>query len=249
MIDLLTPTPNPGAATRLVCLPHAGGGPSPFFGWAELVGPQVEVCAVALPGREGRSNTEPYQELEPLCTDLYAAVEPLLDRPLALFGHSFGALVAFGLTRELRRRGAAPPCHLFVAAYHAPQLAGDYASSLHVLPDEEFLTGMAAWYPQEDLTDGERELLVHALPALRADVAVCERFRYEPQPPLATPISAFGGISDGELTREALAAWAEQTTGRFRLRMVPGGHLFYRESAVRLLRAVDRDLEAVARVG
>lgn len=61
-------------------------------------------------------------------------------------------------------------------------------------------------------------------------MAVCERYRYTLKSPLSMPISAFGGISDGELTGAALEAWAEQTTGRFRQRMLPGEHLFYREA-------------------
>ena len=34
------------------------------------------------------------------------AIDPYLDRPFAFFGHSMGAVVAFELARELRRRGA-----------------------------------------------------------------------------------------------------------------------------------------------
>ncbi|MGG8687932.1 thioesterase domain-containing protein [Streptomyces lividans] len=36
---------------------------------------------------------------------------PLADRPHAFFGHSMGALLAYELARELRRRALPGPCH------------------------------------------------------------------------------------------------------------------------------------------
>jgi surfactin synthase thioesterase subunit len=37
--------------------------------------------------------------------ELADAAEALLDRPLAIFGHSMGALLGYEMARELRRRG------------------------------------------------------------------------------------------------------------------------------------------------
>ena len=43
-----------------------------------------------------------FSQLPPLVEDLREALQPLLDKPFALFGHSLGSLVSFELARQLR---------------------------------------------------------------------------------------------------------------------------------------------------
>jgi surfactin synthase thioesterase subunit len=64
-----------------------------------------------------------HKELRPLVQGLATALRPALDLPVALFGHSLGALLAIELARELRRRRGPLPVHLFVSGRHAPQVA------------------------------------------------------------------------------------------------------------------------------
>jgi medium-chain acyl-[acyl-carrier-protein] hydrolase len=240
---LIRPAPRAQPACRLVCLPHAGAGPSAFVDWPELLAPGIELCAVELPGHGARIAEPALRDARALAAALYTALVPLLDVPVAAFGHSMGALIAFELAREARRRGGPELRWLFASAYPAPQLPYTGAQ-LHAAPDAEFLAGLAAWYPTED--PAERALLGELLPVLRADFELCERYAYTTEPPLELPISAFGGLSDPEVPRAAIAAWQSQTTGPFQARMVPGDHLFYRGAAPRLLRVIDKELASLA---
>jgi len=237
-IWLTRPAPCATPACRLVCVPHAGAGPSEYAQWPELLGPRVDVCAVQLPGHGARTREPPYREVRRVVEELHAALEPLLDAPIALYGHSMGALIAFELAREMRRRGK-NPLWLFVSAYSAPHLPL-VGKALHQLPDAEFLDGLVTWYPTHDRA--QQEMIAVLLPVLRADFELCERYQHVDEPPLGTPISAFGGISDKEIPKETLAAWSAHTTGPFQLRMIPGDHLFYRGASTRLLRVIDKEL-------
>src|SRR5258708_10641426 len=87
--------PRPHARLRLFCLPYAGGGASIFRLWPAGLPSGVEVCAIQLPGREARLKEAPFNHVRPLTLALTPVLEPFLDRPFALFGHSIGALVAF----------------------------------------------------------------------------------------------------------------------------------------------------------
>lgn len=240
---LIRPAPRARPACRLVCLPHAGAGPSVFFDWPELLAPAIELCAVQLPGHGTRIAEPAHRDIRALTAALYAALEPVLDVPVALFGHSMGALVAFELAREARRRGGPQPVWLFASAYPAPQLPWT-GPQLHAASDAEFLAGLAVWYPMQDPV--EREVMAELLPVLRADFELCERYEYVPEPPLAVPISAFGGISDPEIPRPAITAWQAQAAGPFQARMIPGDHLFYRSAASRLLRVIDKELASLS---
>ena len=46
------------------------------------------------------------------------------------------------------------------------------------------------------------ELLQLMLPLLRADFAVTQAYKYSEGPPLGCPLTAIGGLEDGEATRE-----------------------------------------------
>ncbi len=225
----------PGVAVRLFALPYAGGDAPIFSRWTEELPPEIELCAVQLPGRGRRALEPAYTELAPLVSVLAEALAPTFDTPCAWFGHSVGALVCFELARELRRRGRPLPCHLLVSGRAAPQLPSRYGP-LHELPDEEFLARLYARYgytpPEQD--DQLDELLQLMVPTIRADVTVSDRYVYPDEPPLDCPITAFGGLEDPTVTRDELAAWGAQTRGRFELRMLPGGH-FYLEPAWKFL--------------
>jgi medium-chain acyl-[acyl-carrier-protein] hydrolase len=170
------------------------------------------------------------------------ALRPHLNLPFALFGHSMGALVAFELARELRRRAWPLPVMLAVSGHEAAQRPDPDPPVAH-LPDAEFLHEIRTRYggiPDEVLA--EEELIQVLLPVLRADVLLLESYVYQHEPPLDCAISCFGGVQDGHVTRADLEAWREQTRGPFELHTVPGGHFFIDSAREAVLRALSEDL-------
>jgi len=91
------------SSPSLFCFPYAGAGASAFASWADLMPPEVELCAVQLPGRESRLREKPFVRLPPLVRAVRESLRPYLHKPFAFFGHSMGALISFELARELRR--------------------------------------------------------------------------------------------------------------------------------------------------
>ncbi|HET8641012.1 MAG TPA: alpha/beta fold hydrolase, partial [Pseudonocardiaceae bacterium] len=109
--------PRPDAAVALFCLPYAGAGPSAFHQWPKLLGPDVDVAAVALPGREGRFAEPPDWDV----TELAGAVTARANsRRYALYGHSMGAKMAVEIVRELRHRGDPLPVLVAIGGSRAP---------------------------------------------------------------------------------------------------------------------------------
>src|SRR5438093_445117 len=81
----------------LFCLPHAGGGASMYNTWHESLPGYIEVCAIELPGRESKLREQPFTQIGPLVNHLAELIQPVVDIPFAVFGHSMGALVSFEL--------------------------------------------------------------------------------------------------------------------------------------------------------
>src|SRR5262249_29653456 len=93
--------PAPSAGSRLVCLPHAGGSASYFLPISRGLSPQVEVLAVQYPGRQDRRAEPCIEDVGGLADQITASLQPWIDRPVALFGHSMGAILGFEVALRL----------------------------------------------------------------------------------------------------------------------------------------------------
>jgi medium-chain acyl-[acyl-carrier-protein] hydrolase len=221
--------PRPAARARLLCLPYAGGGAAAYRSFAQEAPPWLEVWAVRLPGRESRMAEPPVTEIATvvatLAEELTAAPAFAPTLPYALFGHSMGAATAFELARALRRRGWPDPVQLIVSGRRAPAVPDD-RTPVHHLPRDRFLDEVVrlGGFPAAVLAVPDLVDLV--LPALRADFAACENYRYTPGEPLPYGITALGGRDDPTTTPGQLVAWHRETTGPFTLRLYAGNHFF-----------------------
>jgi medium-chain acyl-[acyl-carrier-protein] hydrolase len=236
------PRARPQARVRLLCFPHAGSGAFAYRTWPADLPEWVEVCAVQLPGRETRLREKPIGSLPELIQRLLPAIPPQLDRPLALFGHSMGALIAFELARALRRQQLATPVHLLVSGRVAPHLPPRH-QPMHLESDDVFIERLRLFNGTADAVLSNVELMRLFLPLLRADFRLNEAYTYAPEPPLDCPISVFGGRDDRVAPVEQMAGWREQTSGRYTERVLPGGHFFVQTAQAQLCRAIAEDLQ------
>jgi medium-chain acyl-[acyl-carrier-protein] hydrolase len=188
-----------------------------------------------LPGRENRLREQPCTSLTGLVETLATAMEPDLDRPYAIFGHSMGAWIAYELARELRRRYGRQPVHLFVSGRQAPQIA-ERQHPIHELPDAVFIAEIQRRYePMPAAIVQDRELMDLLVPILRADLRLIESYTWTDDAPLDCPISAIGGLHDQRVSLDGLAAWRAHTTASFDLARFAGGHFFLHTARDQLL--------------
>jgi medium-chain acyl-[acyl-carrier-protein] hydrolase len=237
--------PNSTAPLRLFCFPNAGGGVAVLHGWLKGLPSSIQVCPLQLPGRENRRLERPFNRMDPLVGELADAIEPFLDRDFTFFGHSLGALVAFEVARELRRRNRRVPSQLFASARVPPQ-ERIILPPIHALTEAQFISELQHRYNAiPDVILADRELMTLYLPVLRADLEIIEKYLYQPEEPLACPISVFGGTEDPTISAGQLKDWRLQTSGAFRLRMFPGDHFFPKTSREKFVEAIAEDLRAV----
>ena len=240
------PRPNPHARLRLVCFPYAGGGAGVFRTWPKALPPEVELLAIALPGRDARVREPRFDRLTPLVTSLTDALAPQLRAPFAIYGHSFGALVGFGVARELQRRGVSA-VHVFASGRRAPQLPEQ--APMHQLPDAELLAVLRRMGGTPDAVFEEPELIAYFLPIVRADIAVNETETIAPDAPLRCPLTVMGGVDDERVTADGLDAWRAQTTAAFDCEMFPGGHFFIHSEREQFLGSLSRRLARIVAAG
>jgi medium-chain acyl-[acyl-carrier-protein] hydrolase len=233
--------PSSKARVRLFCFPYAGGGASIFARWPQYLPEEIELNAMQLPGHEDRIADSPYTDLGSLLSEVTRNLQPLLDKPFALLGHSMGALICYELARKIRRDFRQQPARLFLSGLRALQIPNP-DTPLHSLGTAEFLQQLQARYGMPSSILCQSELLDLFVPLLQADFQLCETYAYTPEPPFDCPMSVFGGLEDCRVSRGDLAAWKSHTTGSLRLRMLEGNHYFFEHLWVEMARAVAQDL-------
>ncbi len=230
----------PDAVASLYCFPHAGGSPGEYVRWSDGL-PDVQVWAVHLPGRTTRLAEPPLTRMESLVDALVSAVD--FDAPFVFFGHSLGALMAFEAARELRARGRAQPDRLIVSSCPPPPLAS-LAEPVHTLPDDDLLDRIERHNGESlDHLRTDPGLRAHALDCYRADFALLDNYRYQPSSPLDCPITVLAGAQ--ESWTPSADDWAAHTKGATELRLLPGGHFYFRQEQHETLRTLQETIVTI----
>jgi pyochelin biosynthetic protein PchC len=226
---------NPGNP-RLICFPHAGGSASSFLSFSRSLATVLEVVAVQYPGRQERRGEPYFDSIAELADQVFMVLKPLADRPLALFGHSMGAVAAFEVARRLENDTGVRPVALFVSGRRAPsQYRAEY---VHQQDDDGIVAKIKELSGTDTRVLDNEELLQMVLPAIRSDYKAIETYQFQDGPKLRCPIHAFVGDADPQATIEEATAWEEYTTGQFTLSIFSGGHFYLNKQQTDTAQAV-----------
>ena len=225
---------------RLLCTPHAGGSAGFFRQLSAALTPGVEVLAAQYPGRSGRYREQPLDNIEAMAADITRVMDPLLDRPLALFGHSMGAVVAFEIAHFLERKGAVPLA-LFVSGYRGP--SAPQAGLTHQLSDAMLVRELRAVQGTNPGYLDHPEGLRLLLPTVRRDLRAAEMYQSAHDQPLRCPVVAMIGTADPKVTTDEAGLWSDETTADFQLRTYTGGHFYLNDHFLAIGRSIAADLD------
>lgn len=215
------PRPAPAAALRLFCLHDAGGDASLYQGWEILLGANVELVLLELPGRGHRLEEPAYGNVDALLRGLVPAILPKLDRPFAIFGHSLGGLLAFELVRALRRGKHPLPQRLFVSS--TPALMTYNAQEYDPAMSDAALT---AAFPHLGHAKADVGWQRYTRRLLRQDLQLIYRYRHHREAPLDIPVTVLFGTDDPRMHLQHAMAWKAETTSPCSTLPRPGGHRF-----------------------
>jgi surfactin synthase thioesterase subunit len=210
------------AAPRLLCLPHAGGRGDFYRRWTTDLAGTLELWTIALPGRHSRAGELAETDLATVVKRIAAQSLDLLDRPLAIFGHSMGAILGLEVIRELET--SEPPLRgLVVSGCSVPALRVRRAADER--SDAALVGLLTSWggTPPELLHDPA--FLAATLPVLREDLLLYDQYQDRPGR-VRTPLMALAGSADTTAPPAAVGAWSSYTSDWRGLRVLPGGHFF-----------------------
>ncbi|MFC8848638.1 MULTISPECIES: thioesterase II family protein [unclassified Micromonospora] len=216
--------PAPAAPVRLACFPHAGGSASFYLPLARALAPEIEVLAAQYPGRQDRYREPVVTSLAELARRCFDALRPALDRPVVLFGHSMGALLAYEVALLVQDAGLPPPAHLVVSGRRAPSCYRD--DRFHRLPPAQLVAQIQVLRGTDEGVLSDPETLRLILPAVRGDYRAVETYRHDPDRRVPGPVTVLTGTDDPMVTADEANAWQRHASGPVDVRPMPGGHFF-----------------------
>lgn len=229
---------------RLICLPPAGAGASIFYPWLDAAPSWLEVCPVAVPGREDQFRHPLPSSIHALADALSDALAPALDKPYAVLGYSMGAFVGYELVQRWARRGWRTPQAFFALAARSPTAPFDREEPLHQLDTARFREALIdmGGTPREILDNPEAMALFE--PILRNDLRIAETYRPLDAETrrLSCAVHALYSREDKLVEPIHAKAWSECTTQSLTEHLLEGPHMLGKTALLALLSDVARAL-------
>lgn len=228
-------------AVRLFCFPHAGGAASAYLPFARRLPATVDVVAIQYPGRQDRRHEPLVDSIDVLVDRLLPTLLAAADRPIAFFGHSMGAMLAFEAGRRL------PPAADRLVQFFASGRRGPATPrrDRYYHADDELIAEIRRLEGTDSTLLADEELLQMVLPAIRNDYRAAATYDYRPGPLLRCPVTVLTGDTDPNVTAEEAAAWAEVTTATTVVHTYPGGHFYLNGQIDAVCRQVTAALTAL----
>lgn len=226
--EWLDAPPAGGAArTWLVAFPHAGASAHVYARWRRRLTPAIGLSTVQLPGRGRRLGDAALPDLRSTARAVAAAVADVADAPVALFGHSFGGVLAYQTAVELEQVHGVVPRLLIVASARCPTRPAE-VSDIRRLDDDAFaavVEGIGG-IPAEVWHHAEARAML--LPALRDDFVALDEYSAAGNPPLAGNVALLLSAND-EVFEPAVGDWSALTGRPCAVSRFAGGHFFVRD--------------------
>jgi surfactin synthase thioesterase subunit len=203
----------------IVFFPGAGS----FGGEFELLIDALKPAAwlVKYPGRYGRDFGVPAESFDGLvraCTEQIAARTSA--RPV-LFGHSFGAYVAYATVLGLEEAGIAVSALVAVGATAPGRLEVSEQATGTLADAAAYLDSVDPRALADAPSDDWREIVVET--AVQ-DLRLLKRFDATSSTRVHCPILAARGSEDPLTSNAGVSEWEHSTDGAFSLHVLPGGH-------------------------
>ncbi|HDJ2894988.1 TPA: thioesterase [Staphylococcus aureus] len=224
---------------KLFCFSFAGGSATKYYSWLNEIH-NVAVIPIELPGKHARMKEPLELSLNHLIETLAREIANIIcpSDKISLYGHSFGALLAFYVTHLLEIKYKKSVNNLIVAGRHSVTFEKErhyYSKQSDTALKKELLRQRAT--PIEILeTKAFQDLF---LPMIKNDYKLDEQHKYQGEI-IKADIIAHVGDEDEDASQKDMLKWKEVTKGKFSLDLFHGSHFFPFDLSASYCRALDK---------
>lgn len=213
--------PSATATTRVIAFSPFGFGIK-SLAWMNRLPEDVEVWSAG--------STE-YPEWDALINDLTESIKVLFDKPVVVWGHSMGGIIAFEVLHRLETLYSISAKQFIVSSSAAPRVFERLKFSAPFYEIEESMSTSSIeteLISNHYVVPKESGLPVISPEALMNDVRLCKTYTFDNTKIINTPIYMVQASNDILIRDPAvIVQWQELTTSRCRYEEVEGTHLFF----------------------
>lgn len=204
----------------IICYPHAGGGVASYKNFLCFFPDDIGLYVFNY-----HTTSQRYDSREDLQSAAARSVQYLgnFTTPVALLGHSMGALMAYESTRHIDGMDA----HLFLSGHSAPHVKIK-GQNRYEMSEEALIDHVKKMGGTPEALLGSKEFLDMFLPMIRHDFYLCDTYTFckEKRKKLPYPITALAGTMDQRMSVDKVNEWSCYTSKAFDLHQFKGGHFF-----------------------
>ncbi|MYS43011.1 alpha/beta fold hydrolase [Streptomyces sp. SID5998] len=223
--------------SRLLTLPHAGAGAGTYRSWQRFESESLRLRAIQLPGREEEFTSLHYSTFAEAAAGTAERIHAAAGGdPYVLFGHSFGAVLAYEATHHLLASGGPLPRHLVLSGSVSPRRRGPQWISDD---DEEAVADLKRGSGGGLEALDHPELRALLLPTIRADIRLLSSYVPSTLEPLPVPMTVLRGADDTTVPEDEWLDWSAFTSEKFESIEMPGAHMYVTGCVPELWRIIE----------
>jgi len=224
---------------NLLCIPYAGASANIFGEWKKIFPEEYGIFPMLFPMRETRFADPMPDTLKELAETFVNETPELFQKPVVIFGHCTGAVVAYEIALAMKRILHCEPAVLIVSSSNAPDSIPEEMKRLASASD----AGLAEYLKSEKQIDSDmledEDFTDYYFPLIREDFRFCAEYRVPEAEMLNCPVIAVYDSKDAKINPEKIEKWAQFTNASFRVHQVDGGH-YYLDNPEKVMQILPR---------
>ena len=236
-------TDHKDAVVNLVCFVFAGGSPSFFAPWKQLIPDWINLMPVLYPMREKRLGDPMPKDIDTFVKEFFDENKQLMNNKIVIWGHCSGALIGMEYARLLEEAGHSPSAFIISGCeepeYVLIRLKGENGDRpLTELKDEDILADLRRFQMMDpDMLENEA-FCKYFLPIFRADLALFKSYKPDSEPKMSCPAIVMNGTEDKSLKWDVVEQWQNYFNTEVVFKNYPGEHYFVNDQKEKIVREI-----------
>lgn len=203
-----------------------------YLRWSRFLPKWINLIPLELPGRGTRLHETPLEDFNALVQTILDDYQEYMQQPFAFFGHSMGALLAYGISQALVAKNHTSkyvvlPEIILLSACPSPDKC-DPNRFPNTHDRDALITHLREQGGTVEALFDSPELLDMTLNILAADYRLLQGFQYKQALPLPLFMQVLYGKSD-DIHLENLLSWQYYSHKEITLHEFNGGHFYIQD--------------------
>lgn len=227
-----------GVKMIIFCLTYAGGTTNFYDSWLKYNNSEIRFCPIEYKGRGKRKNEGFYENFEELINDIIGKITDEIEEDYCIFGHSFGALVAYEVCMKLQKLKMNMPVKIYISAKGEPSVL----YSCPVDNDVDLIKYVEYINPSSEAIFDNYRISSLYLNRLKNDYLILNQYKFcHLNDKLKIPICILYSKSD-VVIKSPITNWNNYTDSYVEFYAFEGGHFYINDKSDKVIRIIKKTL-------